>query len=88
MRPILIALATVNAGAAIIWIGSIYVRLPQRYAMLWIAIAIGILSSISLLITEDWFGYLGISNTCSSGANVLPKHCGNTLQKDILLYSW
>jgi len=41
MRPILIALACVNACAASIWIGSIYVELPQRYAMLWVAIALG-----------------------------------------------
>ena len=41
MRPILIAMACVNACAAAIWIGCIFVELPRRYAMLWIAIAIG-----------------------------------------------
>jgi hypothetical protein len=35
------ALAFVNTSAAAIWIGSIYVELPQRYAMLWVAIGIG-----------------------------------------------
>lgn len=41
MRPILFAMASVNLCAAAIWIGSIYVALPQRYAMLWIAITVG-----------------------------------------------
>jgi hypothetical protein len=39
--PILIAMASVTACAAGIWIGSIFVALPQRYAMLWIAISVG-----------------------------------------------
>jgi hypothetical protein len=58
MRPILIAMAIVEAAAAAVWIGTIYVPLPQRYAMLWVAIAIG---EFSLIVTDvDWFGYLGI----------------------------
>jgi len=49
MRPILIVMAVVNTSAAAIWIGSIYVELPQRFAMLWIAIAIGSSPVIALI---------------------------------------
>jgi hypothetical protein len=59
MRPILIATAVVNASAAAIWIGSIYVELPQRYAMLWVAIALGN-PLLGIILMVDWFGYLGL----------------------------
>jgi hypothetical protein len=39
------ALAFINTCAAAVWIGSIYVALPQRYAMLWVAIGIGMITS-------------------------------------------
>lgn len=41
MRPILIAMTSVNIIASAIWIGSIFVPLPQRFGMLWVAITIG-----------------------------------------------
>ena len=48
MKPIMIASASIIAAAAAVWIGSIYVPLPNRFAILWVAIAI------------DWMGYLGL----------------------------
>lgn len=59
MRPILLAMSAINIAAACVWIGSIYVELPQRYAMLWVAIGIGLSYEPASLIL-DWFGYLGI----------------------------
>ena len=34
-------MAAINVAAACVWIGSIYVPIPQRFAMLWVAIGIG-----------------------------------------------
>ena len=67
MRPILVAMACVNVCAAAIWIGSIYVELPQRYAMLWVAIAIGFhLQFTGLIIRLVWifeFDYINSSGS-------------------------
>lgn len=45
MRPILLVMASVNTIASALWISSIFVEYPQRYAVLWIAIGIGIFIS-------------------------------------------
>jgi hypothetical protein len=42
MRPVLLVMVTVNVVASALWISSIWVEYPRRYAVLWIAIAIGI----------------------------------------------
>ena len=60
MRPIMTVFACVNASAAAIWIGSIYVSIPQRFAILWVAITIGLIPDTPSLDVLDWFGYLSV----------------------------
>lgn len=58
MRPILLANAAVEFSAAAVWIGSIFVPLPQRYAMLWTAITIGLCSFLRFNLRLVWiFGH-------------------------------
>jgi len=59
MRPILVVGAVVNLCGVGIWIASIFVPIPNRFALLWMAISLGTMGFIMILII-DWFGYLGV----------------------------
>jgi hypothetical protein len=58
MRPVLLVMASVNIIGSALWISSIFVEYPQRYAVLWVAISVGIHSN-TIHLTIDWFGYIG-----------------------------
>jgi hypothetical protein len=84
MRPILVAGAVVNLCGVALWIGCIFVPIPNRFPMLWAAIFLGPIR-YWIILTIDWFGHLGVVFTVRLSP-IVSKKLGKSLKNTFAYY--